>query len=146
MASETLRKKSKMPGSGNPDGGAVIGRHDHHHRSAGLLCAAAALGADLGGEMRGGDDDGHAAGDVIEHRPHDGFALVVAEDELLGEVGEDADAVRAGIDHEVDGALLPLEVEPPVLVEHGRGDRKHTAGSGVSDAVADMAVFSPFQS
>ena len=33
-------------------------------------------------------------------------ALGVGQHELLGEIGEDAEPVRAGVDHEVDGALL----------------------------------------
>src|SRR5688500_3813691 len=76
--------------------------------------------------MRGGDDDRLAARDVIEHRPHDSFAFIVAQDELLREIGQDTDAVRTRIDHEIHGAVLPLEVEPPVLVEHCWCDRKNT--------------------
>ena len=52
------------------------------------------------------------------------FALVVGQHELLGEVGEDAQALRAGVDHEVDGALLAFEIEPAVAVEHRRHDWK----------------------
>ena len=32
--------------------------------------------------------------------------------------------VRAGVDHEVDGTLLAVEIEPAVAVEHRRHDRE----------------------
>ena len=38
-------------------------------------------------------------------------ALVVGQQELLGIVGEDADAVDALVDHAVEHAALPVEVE-----------------------------------
>ena len=39
------------------------------------------------------------------------LALVVGEQELLGVVGEDADAVDALVDHAVEHAALAVEVE-----------------------------------
>ena len=52
---------------------------------------------------------------------------VVGQHELLGPVGQDAHALRAGIDHEVGAALLALEVELAVLVEHGGRHGKDAA-------------------
>ena len=58
---------------------------------------------------------------------HDALALVVGQRELLGEVREDADAVRAGVDHEVDAAALAVEVELAAVVEDRRRHGKDTA-------------------
>ncbi len=117
---------------GHAEGGAVVGRHHHHHRGTQVLRAAAALGADLGAEVRGGHDHRHAAGDVLEDGARQQLALVVREHELLGEIGEDADAVRAGIDHEIDAALLAREVE---LARFGEGGRHHRKDALVAASV-----------
>ena len=77
--------------------------------------------------MRRGDDDGDTARDVLEHGMHHGLTLRIGQHELLGEVGEDADAVRAGIDHEIDAATLSVEVEIAIGVEDGRRDREDAA-------------------
>ena len=77
--------------------------------------------------MAGGDDDGNAPRHMLQHRMHHRFALGIGQHELLGEIGEDADAVRAGIDHEIDAAALPLQVQFPAIVEDGRGNREDTA-------------------
>jgi hypothetical protein len=91
----------------------VIGRHDHHHRSTGVLSLAAALGADARAEMRRRHDHGYPAGDVLQHRMHHLFALGVGQHELLGEIGKNAQAIGAGVDHEIDTAALPREIEIP---------------------------------
>ena len=116
-----------MPDSRHPERGAEERRHDHDHRGAGRFGPPAALGADLGREVAGRDDDRNAIGDVIEHRRHHRFALTVGEDELLGEIRQDADSVGACIDHEVDGALLPLEIKLAFVVEDGGHDWKYAA-------------------
>ena len=71
---------------------------------------------------------------MVEDQGGQSLALVVGDGELLGVVGQDADAVDAGVDHEVDRALLALEIEVAVLVEGGRGDgedaRKGAPGIG----------------
>jgi hypothetical protein len=72
---------------------AVIGRHHHQHLGAGVGCGLGALGGDAGREMRGRDDDRHAPRDLLQREPHDLIALLVGEQELLREIGEDADAV-----------------------------------------------------
>ena len=72
------------------------------------------------------DDDGHTAGDMLQHRLHDLFALGIGQHELLGEIGQDADAVGAGVDHEVDAAPLTVQVERAAVVEDGRRHRKDT--------------------
>ena len=81
--------------------------------------------------MRGRDDHRHASGDVLEHHMHQGAAFVVGEGELLGKIRENAQAVRARVDHEVDATLLAFEVETPFVVEDGRRDRKHAAVRGL---------------
>ena len=92
-----------------------------------VLRAAAAFGADARAEVGGGDDHRHPAGDVFQHRMHHPFALGIGEDELLGEVGQDAQPVRAGVDHEIDAAALPIEIELAAVVENGRGDGENAA-------------------
>ena len=76
------------------------------------------------GEMRGGDDDRHAPGDMLQHGAHDEVALVIGQHELLGEIGEDAQAMRAGIDHAIDGALLSGKVQPALRIEDGGSNRE----------------------
>ena len=71
------------------------------------------------------------------------LALVVGQHELLGEVREDADAVRSRIDHEVDGALLAFEIELAAVVEDGRRDGKHAA-IGARGLLPDEDMVSPF--
>ena len=61
---------------------------------------------------------------MLQHRLHHLFALVVGQHELLGEIGQDAQAVGAGVDHEIDAAALALEIELAALVEDGRNDRE----------------------
>jgi hypothetical protein len=63
---------------GHAEGGAVVGRHHHHHGRALLLRAPAALGADLGAEVRGGHDHRHAAGHVFQDAGEH-LALLVRE-------------------------------------------------------------------
>jgi hypothetical protein len=63
---------------------------------------------------------------MVQDRVEYQVALSVGQHELLGEVGEDAEPMRTGVDHKVDGALLPFEIEPAVGVEHRRHHRKHT--------------------
>jgi hypothetical protein len=77
--------------------------------------------------MRRRHDHRHPAGDMLQHRMHYLFALGIGEHELLGEIGQDAQAVGAGVDHEIDTAALPREIELPPFVENGRRDREDTA-------------------
>jgi hypothetical protein len=58
----------------------------------------------------------------------------IGEGELLGEIGQDADAVDARVDEEVNGALLALQVGRPALVERGRCNWE--------DAAVPLASFS----
>jgi hypothetical protein len=73
--------------------------------------------------MRGGDDHRHASRDMRKDRLGQYFALVVGQRELLRVVGQDAQPIRARIDHEVDAALLALKVELAVVPEGGRHHR-----------------------
>ncbi len=93
---------------------AVVRRHQHQHRGTGRRggpCARAAairvlkwLQVTITGTRpltwRQAE---------VEQR----VALVVGQQELLGVVGEDADAVDALVDHAVEHAALSVEVESP---------------------------------
>ena len=94
--------------------GAVIGRHHHQHGGAGFRRLAGALGGDAGGEMAAGHDHRHAAGDMGEAEIGERVALCVGEQELLGIIGENADAVDSLVDHAVEHAPLPVEVDVAV--------------------------------
>ena len=59
-------------------------------------------------KMRGRHDHRDPSGDVLQDFSQDGVALLVGEHELLREIREDAQPLRAGIDHAVNGALLAL--------------------------------------
>src|SRR3954453_10171406 len=86
--------------------------------------------------MRRRHDHRDAAGDMLEDCAHHALALSIGEHELLGEVGEDAEALRSRVDHEIDTAALPVEVEIAACVENGRRDRKDAAiGAGGCHAV-----------
>src|SRR5271155_3864709 len=107
----------------------MIRRHHHHHRCTHFLRTAAAGGADCGTEVRGGYDYRDASSDMLKDRSGEDLTFLVGEDELLGEVGEDADTVGAGFDHEVDAALLAFEIEIAVVIEDGGCDREHALES-----------------
>jgi len=78
----------------------------------------------------------HAARDVL--RASAGERLASSSPSTnCREVGEDREAVRAGVDQKVDTALLAGEVEAAVLVEDRRttGTRPGTGAEGGLDAV-----------
>ncbi len=75
--------------------------------------------------MGGRHDDRHAACDMLQHGVHHRLALRIGQHELLGKIRQNAETMRARIDHEIDAAALPLEVELTALIEDGRRDRKH---------------------
>ena len=77
--------------------------------------------------MRRRHDDRHPAGDMLQHRMHHLFALGIGQHELLGEIGQNAEAIGAGVDHEIDAAALSREIELATLVEDGRSDGKNAA-------------------
>ena len=64
---------------------------------------------------------------MLQHRMPHLFALGIGEHELLGEIGQNAKAVGAGVDHEIDTAALPREIEFSTIVEDGRCDRENAA-------------------
>ena len=77
--------------------------------------------------MRRRHDHGHPARDVLQHRIHHLLTLGVGQHELLGKVGQDADALGAGIDHEIDAAPLAVEIEFAAVIEDGGRDGKDAA-------------------
>ena len=70
-----------------------------------------------GAEMTARNDDGNAAGNVIDAQIKQRISFAVREKELLGIVGEDTDAVDALIDHAIEHTLLALMVEITSLGE-----------------------------
>ena len=105
-------------------GRAMIRRHQHQHGGARIGRPLGALGGDVGAEMAGRDDDRNAPGGAVEARVLNRGAFLVGQQELLGEIGEDADAVDALVDHAVDHAPLAFKVERPIGVEHRGRDRQ----------------------
>jgi hypothetical protein len=68
------------------------------------------------------DDHGHAPCHGVEDQRGQRSTFGIGEGELLGEIGQDADAANACVDEQGNGALLALQVERPALVERGRYD------------------------
>jgi hypothetical protein len=62
-------------------------------------------------EMAACDDHRHAAGDVCEARSVSVSRSASRQQELLGIVGQDADAVDALVDHAVEHAPLAVEID-----------------------------------
>jgi hypothetical protein len=88
------------------------------------------LAGDARAEVAARDDHRHAAGDVRAAELEQRRALVVGEQELLGVVREDADAVDALVDHAVEHAPHARQVEAASVVERRRRDRVD-AGPGL---------------
>jgi len=116
----------------------MVGRHHHDHGRAQVLCAAAALGADLGAEVRGGHNHRHAARHMFEDGRGQHLALLVRQHKLLGEVGEYAQAGRSRVNHEIDAALLAREVQLARVGEGGGYHRKHALVPGSHGAHSTM--------
>ena len=106
---------------------AVIGRHHHHDGRAKLLCLAGPRHRDVGREMADGDDDRKPAGHMFQAQPCQMLALGIRDQELLGEIGEDADAVASLIDHAVENAAHAVVIDGTGLGEGCRGDRPDAA-------------------
>ena len=90
---------------------AVIGRHQHDHRSPGRRRFACALGGDARAEMAAGDDDRHTTRKVREADIDQRVAFRIGEQKLFGIVRENADPVDTLIDHAIEHATLPVDVE-----------------------------------
>src|SRR5258708_35643875 len=75
--------------------------------------------------MRGGNGDRHASGSMLERSEHYLVAFGVGENELLGEICQDADPIGARVDHKVDATTLTIQIEFTALVEDGRGNREN---------------------
>lgn len=114
----------------DPERRAMIGRHDHHHGGAHVLGAPAALDADRRAEVAGGDDDRHAAVHALQDLPRQDLALLVGQQELLRIVRQHAQAIDAGVDHELHAAALTVQVQAAVVVEDRRHDGVEAAMAG----------------
>jgi hypothetical protein len=113
----------------DPKSGAMIWRHQHQHAGTGRGGLAAPIDGDLSAEMAAGDDDRTATGDMGKAKVGQRVPLMVGEQKLLGVVCEHADPINALIEHAVEDAALPFEVEVTGGLERRRCDRKH---AGVS--------------
>src|SRR5437868_8697636 len=81
---------------------------------------------------------------MFEDGAREHFAFVVGQKKLLGEIGEDAQAIGPGVDHEVDAALLAVEVEFAAFGE-GRwhdGEQPLVAGGSVGAHVSLYSMMS----
>ena len=65
---------------------------------------------------------------MLERQPGQRFALLIAQQELLGKVGEHADAVDALVDHQIENAAHAVEIKGTVIVEWGR---RHGPDTGI---------------
>ena len=110
--------------------GAVIRRHHHQHAGAGFRRFARTFRRDARGEMTTGRDHRHAAGHVREAKIRERVALRVRQQELLGIIRENADAVDALVDHAIEHAALAVEIDVAVFGERRRRDRKHAGITG----------------
>jgi hypothetical protein len=75
-------------------------------------------------KMAASDDYRHAAGNVRKADIDQRVALRVGEQKLFGIVGENADPVDALVDHAIEHAALPVDVDLAGLDERRRRDRK----------------------
>ena len=90
--------------------------------------------------MRTSDDDWHAAANILEADTHQLVSLSIAQQELLGLVGDNAKSIDDLIDHAVENPALAVEVEYPGIVEGGRDNREHTPVNCRSCHGADFDV------
>src|SRR5262245_8462992 len=89
----------------------MVWGHHHHHRRSLILRAQATVNAHAGTEVRGGDNQRHASRNMSEDASRQYFAFLIRENELLGEVCENAEALRPRVDHEIDAAFLARQIE-----------------------------------
>jgi hypothetical protein len=64
---------------------------------------------------------------MLEAKPGQNVPFFIGQQKLLGEIGQNADAVDTLIDHAIENALHALQVKTAVIVERCRGHRPHTA-------------------
>ena len=72
-------------------------------------------------------DHWNPPGNVVQAKFQQGIAFLVGEQELLGVVGEDADAVHTLIDHTVQHPLLSRQIKGFILVKGCGGDGKDSS-------------------
>ena len=113
-------------GLAHADRRAVVRRHHHDHGRAEVLSPAAALSAQPATEVSGGNDDRYTARDMGADGLGQQLALGIGEHELFGKIGQYAQAVGAGVDHEIDAPLLAREVELTGLSERRRHNGEDT--------------------
>src|ERR1700761_3051281 len=77
--------------------------------------------------MGGGNDHRYPPRDVSEGRFHQGLTFRISKCELLGEIGKNAQAVGACVNHEVQTATLSFKIERAVVMENRRNHRKDSA-------------------
>ena len=109
----------------------MIGGHHHHNRRAKLLCLPCPRHHDIGGEMADCHDDRHSAIDMGKAKLCQMLALVIGNQELLGKIGKDADAIAPLVDHAVQNPAHAVIVDGTIFGKGCRRDRPDTAvGTG----------------
>jgi hypothetical protein len=63
---------------------------------------------------------------ILEADTHQLVSLSIAQQELLGIVGDNAKPIDALVDHAVEHPALTIEVECPGIIEGGRDNREYT--------------------
>ena len=74
--------------------------------------------------MGRGHNHRHPAVDILKDGFGKHFALCVREQKLLREVSENALAVGAGIEHEIDATLLACQIEIATFCKRGGHNRE----------------------
>jgi len=69
------------------------------------------------------DDHRHPSRDMRKAEPGQRFAFFIRDQELFGEIGEDADPVDTLIDHAVEHPGHAGQIEASVRVKRGRRNR-----------------------
>ena len=122
---------------------AMVGRHQHQHGRAGRGGDTRPLGRDARAEMAARDNHRNAPGHVREAQVDERRPLVVGQQELLGIIGEHADAVHTLVDHAIEHAPLAVEIE---IARHreGRGRDGIDAAYGVERMALKVASVESF--
>ncbi len=83
-----------------------------------------ALDGDVRTEVGAGDDHRHPPRHMLQTQPGQGFPFNVGEQELFRIVGDDTNAVDALVDHAIEDALLPFQIQFSGFSEGSRRDGK----------------------
>jgi hypothetical protein len=110
-----------------PQQGAVIGRHQHQSLGAGGRGATCPFDDDAGAIVACGDNDGDPSSHLFEAKIEQNLALAIGQGELLGIIGQDANAVDPLVDHAVEHPALAIQIEIAIRRKRRRRDREDAA-------------------